>query len=176
MASPESEGGEPRSEIDPERSARELERLISRALRELPPDRAPAALETRVIARISGAATHRGPRARFTAWPIPARAAFVAATGACALLALAAGTWIASHLGPAQIGPLAASHLGGVSAFGGAVETFGRAVLAVYRSVPRDWLYGGFLAATGLYATLFGVLAAAYRTLIGATPREAHRP
>jgi hypothetical protein len=156
-------------------SSLELERLIGRALHELPPERAPRTLEARVLARIG----HGGPlpvvHARFVQWPLAARALFVTTAGLCAGLASVCGPWLASHLLTAAGSAHARVPIGGLRASTVSLVELARLVCRVYSAVPREWLYGGLLAAGALYAALFGLAAAAYRALAAPATDQVHR-
>ncbi|MGH8150358.1 MAG: hypothetical protein ACRETB_10360 [Steroidobacteraceae bacterium] len=149
----------------------ELEQLIGRALKEQPFERAPRALEARVLARIDGRAAH----SRFTAWPLAARAAFLLGTGVSAALLPLAWPWLASHLASVEAHALITDRLAGIRTSAGGLIAVARLLWRLCRAVPRDWLYESLLAATAVYALLFGLAAALYRTAGGAAAPEAHR-
>jgi hypothetical protein len=132
-----------------------LERLLDRTLRELPVQRAPTTLESRVLGELHRRASLPWWRHSFAHWPILARAVFVAACVASIRLAFLGGATAAAGIRSLswtrQIGALAAS---GVNL---------AALLA--RTAPPAWFYQGIAVCAVLYAVLFGLGAAAYRTL-----------
>ena len=132
-----------------------LERLLDRTLRELPVRRAPLTLESRVLDELHRRAVLPWWRRSFAHWPLLARAVFLAICGALIRLAFVGGATavagVRSLSWARQIGTLAAS--------GGNLA----ALLA--RTAPPSWLYEGIAACAVLYAVLFGLGAAAYRTL-----------
>ncbi|ACB74002.1 hypothetical protein [Opitutus terrae] len=145
------------------RSPEELENLIHQTLRALPERRAPRSLEGRVLAAIAARQALPWWKQSFRAWPIAVRGAFVVAS--CALVAALAFAWVL--YGPQNVDvsqtlarPLAL--LESVRGVGRALVDFGAILL---RHVPTLWLYGAIAAFIGLYVTLFGVGATAYRTL-----------
>jgi hypothetical protein len=137
---------------DPENK---LERRLDRTLRELPMRRAPATLETRVLGELHRRAALPWWRLSFTHWPLIARAVFVAICGVSIRLAFLGGATAAAGVRSLswarQVGTLADS--------GGSLA----ALLA--RTAPPLWLYEGIAVCGVLYAILFGLGAAAYRTL-----------
>jgi len=145
-----------------------LESAVDRALRAAPLRRAPASLEERVLREIGRRAQLPWWRQSFSRWPRLARAGFTVTCGSIVAAVLAAtGPW-------AQGGVWAAA--GAWSAGSALSLPWARSVLtlvdaarefeaALVRAVPPDWLYGAMAAGAVLYAALFGLGAAAYRTL-----------
>ncbi|HEY3849609.1 MAG TPA: hypothetical protein VGL87_01465 [Steroidobacteraceae bacterium] len=145
-----------------------LETLVRRALQEAPLRRAPPSLEPRVLRELGRRAALPWWRHSFARWPRLARAGFTVTCGSVVAAVLAA-TW-----------PWAS---GGASAGAGAwaggsplrlpwarsaltlVEVARELDAALVRVVPLEWLYGALAAGVILYAALFGLGAAAYRTL-----------
>jgi hypothetical protein len=138
-----------------------LEKLIDRVCREQPALGAPATLSARVIAEIERRAALPWWRQSFTHWPIPARAAFVAA---CAAL-----TWTSLSAPMARVfstvnEPLTWAYQTGASV--SLINTvFGRVGANLASSVSPLWLYGAGLGICGLYVLFAGLCAATYRTL-----------
>jgi hypothetical protein len=144
-------------------SEKKLEHWATDALGGLPPRRAPATLESRVLGELQRRAALPWWRVSFAHWPAAPRVAFVLV---CAAL-------------------VGATILGGVSAFVGTgsfneigrlVFSWAQPLLAVMSSagglaalllriIPPIWLYGGMALGVVLYVALFGLGAAAYRTL-----------
>ncbi|MBP9914109.1 MAG: hypothetical protein KBF26_11955 [Opitutaceae bacterium] len=138
-----------------------LEKLLHQTLRSLPDRRAPRSLETRVLAAIAAQQALPWWRQSFTHWPLAARGAFLVVTAllAAAIIALCfrttgelpAASWLA---GPAALWARVSAVCGGVSSF----------FAVVVRSIPALWLYGGLAFIATMYAALFGLGAAAYRS------------
>ena len=137
---------------DPEEA---LDRQFDRTLRRLPMRHAPPTLETRVLGEPKRRTALPWWRRNFAHWPPTARAAFLVICAASIRLALmgcaTAVAGVRSLSWARQIGMLAAS--------GGNLA----ALLA--RTAPPTWLYEGIAVCAVLYAVLFGLGAAVYRTL-----------
>jgi hypothetical protein len=132
-----------------------LERLLERTLHELPLRRAPPTLESRVLCELQRRAALPWWRRSFAHWPLPARAVFVVICGALIRLAFLGGA-------AAVAGALSLSwtrEIGVLMASGGNLATL------LARTLPVTWLYDGIAACAVLYAVLFGLGAAVYRTL-----------
>lgn len=153
----------------PEKSSREahLERLVHQTLRELPPRRAPRALEERVLAEVARRAALPWWRKSFLHWPLAARALFVVAALFVAKLAISGAVWVFSGLDMAQYRVLFATELGWLES----ARTVGHAISTsldvIGRNIPSLWLYGAVAFCAAAYAAVFGLGAAAYRALRG---------
>ena len=132
-----------------------LERLLDRTLRELPPRRAPPTLESRVFAELERRASLPWWRRNFAHWPRMARAAFLLICAGSAGLAVAgaaaAAADVRSLYWAREIGSLLASG--------------GNLVALLAGIAPPLWFYEGIAVCAVLYAALFGLGAALYRTL-----------
>jgi len=145
-----------------------LERLIHSTLRGLPPRRAPRTLEARVLAEIERRAAQPWWRKSFANWPLPARAVFVVASAGLVKVALMAVVWVMAGFDAARFRDAFSTQFAwmeSISAVGRALGDFGSATL---NSIPALWLYGGAAIVLALYMALFGLGAAAYRTLYAA--------
>ena len=132
-----------------------LQGLLERTLHELPLRRAPPTLESRVLCELQRRAALPWWRRSFAHWPLPARAVFVVICGALIRLAFLGGA-------AAVAGALSLSwarEIGVLMASGGNLATL------LARTLPVSWLYEGIAACAVLYAVLFGLGAAVYRTL-----------
>jgi len=146
--------------MTPDRPARGPEndrRMLRRLLRDLPPRRAPATLESRVLRELERRAALAWWRRGFAHWPLAARASFVVLCGALIGITLLGGS---SWTPPDAAAALSWSHpalaaLGSVGSAGG----------WIVRLLPDGWLVGMGAAMAALYAILFGLGAAAYSTL-----------
>ncbi len=154
-----------------------LERLIGRVLREQPLHRAPRTLEARVLSLVELRARHQRPGARSRVWRLAGWTGFVVSACLSSMLVLFAWGWLAVHLASARASPYITSLTAELRSTLGALWTAGELLMRLYAAIPRDWLYGGLLLTCMLYLTLFGLAAAAYRTLrAGSGATEAPPP
>ena len=161
----------------PEDRGQRLERLIQRALSELPQRRAPASLERRVIEAIEDRAgdTSRQEsgwresfrRGGFTSWPLTARAALIACCLASVVVVLLGLRALVSQIGMIAADPSIAGRLQALRQAGETAAAFGTLPARLIRMIPPDWL----LATAVLYVVLFALLAIGYSTLY-ATPER----
>ncbi len=152
-----------------------LERLMQRALSELPPSRAPATLERRVIeaieARAADASRQESPsnqsvrRGGFGSWPLTARAALLACCLASVIVVLLGLRELATRIATLAADPSIAGRLQALRGALEAVAAFAALPARLIRAIPPDWLLGGLLATAVLYAVLFALLAVGYSTL-----------
>jgi hypothetical protein len=132
-----------------------LERLLDRALRELPLRRAPLTLEARVFGELERRAALPWWRRSFAYWPLLARAVFLVIGGALIRLAFLGGATAVAGVRSLSW----ARELGAMTASAANLA----AMLA--HTVPPTWAYEGIAVCAALYAVLFGLGAAVYRTL-----------
>lgn len=140
------------------------ERLISDAVRDLPPRRAPAGLEARVMQEIQRRLELPWWRMSFVHWPVAARWLFITASGALiALVARLCGWMVGEAASGAALANSAAAnvHIPGAASLKAMFST----VSVLFDSLPLVWLYGGIAVIAATYVALFGIGAAAYRTL-----------
>jgi hypothetical protein len=140
---------------------RRLETAIDAALCELPLRPAPPSLELHVLEELSRRAALPWWRHSFAGWPGFARVGFVLMCVVLVGLALLGGVWAMKNLGSPALGALSmpwARHLFALVGVAGEVAS-------LVRIVPPDWVYEGLAASVVLYAALFGLGIAAYRTL-----------
>ncbi|MDP1580623.1 MAG: hypothetical protein Q8M02_10110 [Candidatus Didemnitutus sp.] len=144
---------------------KELEQFIHTQLRALPLRRAPRTLENRVLAAIEQRAAIAWWHKSWNFWPTPVRAIFAA------LMTLLAGSVMAGAYaltaGADTSAALAAvgDKLSVVVKLYHAAAWVADYVSFLIGSIPPLWLYGGLAFAAIMYAALFGLGAAAYRTL-----------
>ena len=141
-----------------EHREQQLERLIDKALRDQPMRRAPISLEARVMSELARRATAPWWQGSFAGWPVAARVLFLVVAVGFAKLGLEATSLIVTPLDP---GARSAALFAGVAWIPSLFTTIGNAL----RGLPSLWIYGGLTVLAMLYLTLFGVSAAAYRTL-----------
>ena len=149
--------------MSPHESDEALQRLLDRTLRELPPRRAPASLEARVFNELERRAALPWWRRSFMHWPAPARIAFLVISGALVTLVFAGGaTAVASLRTLLESGAPSFAWAHQIAAF---MVSAGNLITLLARTLPVTWLYQGIVGCAVLYAVLFGLGAAAYRTL-----------
>ena len=141
-----------------EQRDRRLERLIDKALRDQPLRRAPDSLEAKVMAEIARRAAAPWWQGSFAGWPVAARLLFLIASAGFAKLVLNATTLVVAPLDP---GARSAALFADVAW----IHSLFAAIGAAARALPSLWVYGALAVIAVLYLTLFGVSAAAYRTL-----------
>lgn len=144
----------------PSKNPQELEQFIDRTLRTLPDRRAPRSLESRVLAAIAAQQHLPWWRQSFVHWPLAARAAFLVFT---AVLAAAFVAMCLRFVGGAQPAALLTEPLEQLSLIPAVAGGLGDFFATVLRSFPSGWLYGALAFVGVMYATLFGLSAAAYR-------------
>jgi hypothetical protein len=136
----------------------QLESFIDRALRDQPLQRAPSDLESKVMAAIAHRAATPWWRSSFAHWPMAARVLFLVASAVFVKLGLDAATVVIGPIDPAARGAALFAELAWIHALFASIG-------AVLRSFPSSWIYFGLIVLGTLYLMLFGVSAAAYRTL-----------
>ena len=149
----------------PPRDERELEQFIGAVLHRQPLRQAPATLEARVLRELALRSARPWWLQGFGRWPWLARLLFLPLGVVFARLSLLAtdrvpALWHAVQ-GTAPAGTVRSS-LGVFESLGQALQTLGH-MLA--QGIPQTWIYGGAGIALFLYAALFGIGAAAFRTL-----------
>jgi hypothetical protein len=143
---------------NPNEQHQQLERFIDKALRDQPLRRAPVDLESKVLAEIARRAAAPWWQGSFSGWPVAARLLFIIASAGFITLVLKASALIIDPLNP---GGRSAALLADVAWIPSLFATIG----TVFRDLPSLWVYGAAAIVGALYLTLFGVSAAAYRTL-----------
>lgn len=146
-------------------SPEQLEQLVGRELRALPLRRAPRTLESRVMAALEHQAAIAWYHKSWAYWPAAFRAAFLAvATGVTG--AVMAGFYLGlNNVEQSAAAGQAVSRFDGLLRLGSALTGMIDFVSLVIRNIPPLWLYGGAAFAALMYATFFGLGAAAYRAL-----------
>ena len=144
--------------VNPNEREQQLERLIDKALRDQPSLRAPASLQDRVLAEIARRAVAPWWQGSFSGWPAVARVLFLVVSAGFVKLVLEASHLVA---GPIDSTARNSALFAEVSWIPGLFSSFGAAL----HGLPSLWVYGALGVLAVLYLTLFGVSAAAYRTL-----------
>ena len=150
----------------PPRDEQQLEQYIGSLLRRQPLRQAPASLESRVLGELALRASKPWWLQGFTRWPWVARLLFLPLGLGLVQLSFLATERLMSlwqALQRSSPGASAESGLQQLSNLSQAVQTLGNLVT---RGIPQVWIYGGAGLALLLYAALFGLGAAAFRTLV----------
>ena len=143
----------------------QLEKMVHTALRSLPNRRAPATLEARVRAAIEAQAAIPWWHKSYAYWPAPIRVAFLVLCAGLAGLLVFAGILLQTDFDSAQLNGTFAPVLDWGGRIVALVRGLADFIALVGRNIPTLWLYGTVAFVAGLYAMLFGLGAAAYRTL-----------
>jgi hypothetical protein len=144
-------------------SEQKLEQVLHQALRGLPPRRAPSNLEARVVNELARRAAMPWWRASFTNWPMAARVGFVLTCVALIAASILGG--VSAYLGDRPMSEALALVLSWVNPVLTLISSAGGVAAVLFRVIPPLWLWGGLGIGIFLYVTLFGLGAAAYRTL-----------
>ena len=128
--------------------------LLDQTLRELPLRRAPATLEPRVIGELQRRAALPWWRRSFAHWPLAAR---------CVFVVICAGLVLGALGGTAAVANV--HSLSWLREAGGLLMSLGYVAALLEPAALPSWIYGGIGVCAVLYAVLFGLGAAVYRTL-----------
>jgi len=141
----------------------DLEQTLHHALKNLPPRRAPGTLEARVLAELARRAALPWWRLSFAHWPAAPRAAFV-----LLCVGLVAGTFlggVSAFVGNGTLTQAAAMFLAWAQPLLAVISSAGGLIALLLRVIPPLWIYAGLALGVVSYVALFGLGAAAYRTL-----------
>jgi hypothetical protein len=144
-------------------SEQKLEQALNQALKGLPLRRAPSTLEARVVNELERRAALPWWRVGFAHWPVGPRIAFVLVCVALVGATILGG--LSAFVGVRSVNEVAAVVLHWVQPFLAVVSSVGGLAALLVRVIPPLWLYGGLSLGILLYVALFGLGAAAYRTL-----------
>jgi hypothetical protein len=143
----------------------ELEQFIHQSLRSLPLRPAPRSLESRVMAALEQRAMIPWYHKSWSYWPAAVRAAFLvvstSVTGAVVTAFYVGFNGIENSTAAAHAGERL-SFFTNIYHVAGWIANLGAQILG---SIPPLWLYGSVAFVALMYATFFGLGAAAYRTL-----------
>jgi len=140
-----------------------LQRLLDGALRELPLRRAPPTLEARVLGELERRSALSWWRRSFMHWPAAARVGFLVTCAVLAAVVFAGGATAVAAL--RSLIESNAPSLSWAHQVGSLMVSAGNLLMLLARSLPLAWLYQGIAVCAVLYAVLFGLGAAGYRTL-----------
>ena len=143
----------------------ELEKFIHQNLRALPPRRAPRTLEARVMAALEQRAAIAWYHQSWAYWPSAVRAGFLALATGVSGAAVTAFYLFSTGIDTAALGSAVAERFSSVLRVGSILAGVSEFIGLVVRNTPPLWLYGGAAFVAVMYATFFGLGAAAYRTL-----------
>jgi len=150
------------------------DRTLAHVLRNLPLRPAPAQLESRVLQQLDRRRTLAWWRRGFAHWPAPARAGFIAACIVLIGASLLDTPWYTLGTGVWQRAFSWA--LSWAYPAVGAVASTTTVSTRIVHALPANWLYAILAIAAALYAALFGLGVAAYRTLyLPSPPRQVIR-
>lgn len=144
-------------------SPEKLEQLVHHELRRLPPRKAPASLEARVLAAIEQQATVAWYHKSWSYWPAAVRAAFLGLATALSGIAMAAFYLMSQGAEASALTAATGERFAGILALFHFVRWTTTYVSDTIAGIPPLWLYGGLACIAALYATFFGLGAAAYR-------------
>jgi hypothetical protein len=144
-------------------SEQKLEQVLNQALQGLPSRRAPSTLESRVFKSLARRASLPWWRVSFVNWPAGARVAFVLICAALVAATILGG--VSAYLGDRSLNEASALVLGWVHPLLAVMSSAGGLASLLVRVIPPLWLYATLGLGILLYVTLFGLGAAAYRTL-----------
>jgi hypothetical protein len=149
-------------------SEQKIEQVLNRALKGLPPLRAPATLESRVVNELARRASLPWWRVSFANWPVAARVGFVLICAALVAATFLGG--VSAYLGDRPLSEVSALVLGWLHPLLAVMSSAGGLASLLLRVIPPLWLYGTLGFGILLYVALFGLGAAAYRTLYLRSP------
>lgn len=149
----------------PKKSSEHLERAIHQTLRALPARRAPRTLELRVLAELERLAALPWWKKSFAHWPLAARAVFLLISVALVKLAIMAAVWVMTGFDSAAYADALSAQFTWVQTGLSVTRSIWDVASNLFSLIPPLWLYGTAAVVAALYAALFGLGAAAYRTL-----------
>jgi len=150
-----------RQAFSPER----VEQLVHRELTALPLRRAPRTLESRVLAEIERRASVAWYHRSWSYWPAAVKSAFLALGTAVSGAAVLAFYFMGEETDTGALTAAAGERFSGVMALFRIARWMVSYTSDTFASIPPLWLYGSLAVIGFLYATFFGLGAAAYRTL-----------
>ena len=144
---------------------KELEQFIHATLRSLPDRKAPGTLEARVLAALEHRASIPWYHQSWSYWPSAVRAAFLAVASAISGAGVLAFYLLSQDVDAGAVAREAGSRFEWLTRLYNVGAWCVDFVNHVFASIPSLWIYGGLATFAALYATCFGIGAAAYRSL-----------
>ena len=142
-----------------------LEQLVHRELRSLPLRRAPQTLEARVLSAIEHQAAVAWYHKSWSYWPTAVRSAFLVVATAFSGGAIALFYFLSQGDSAQALTNAASERFATLAAVVHVFRWLTTYATQSIAGIPPLWLYGGLAVIAGLYATFFGLGAAAYRAL-----------
>jgi hypothetical protein len=143
----------------------QLEKFIHHELRALPPRQAPRSLQSRVLAAVEHQSVVAWYHKSWAHWPAAVRAAFLGFATALSGIAIAAFYFMSQGAEANTLAAAAGERFAGVAALFHVFRWMMNYASETIANIPPLWLYGSLAVIAGLYATFFGLGAAAYRAL-----------
>lgn len=142
-----------------------LEQAVHRTLRELPLRRAPHSLEQRVRAEIERRATLPWWRKSFVHWPVMARVGFIVLCAGLVNVAFMSSMWGTAGFDSTPLKHVFAAPIAWLENSLVVVRVIKDFFDIILRNIPAIWLYTGLVFFATMYATFFGLGAAALKAL-----------
>lgn len=146
-------------------SPEQLEQLVGRELRALPLRRAPRTLEARVMAALEHQAMVPWYHKSWSYWPAAIRSAFLVGAAGVTGTVMAAFYLVFTGAETSAFVAQAGARLSFLTKIYHTAVWVAEFTANVFSNIPPLWLYGGVALIAALYATFFGLGAAAYRAL-----------
>ena len=150
---------------DPSDRDARLERFVRQAVRDLPARPAPSRLEDRVLAELARRAALPWWRKSFAHWPVAARAVFLLVCVALAKGILTGSVWVMAGFDAGEWRAAFAAQFAGLENAVVILQALASCVDIITRNIPSLWVYGAVACVAAVYATVFGLGAAAYRAI-----------
>jgi hypothetical protein len=150
----------------PARDERQLEQSIGTLLSRQPLRQAPASLEGRVMRELAVRAAKPWWLQGFSRWPWAARVLFLPLGLGLVQLSFFTTARLTSLWQSVQTSAPANTAQSGLNMLGNLGQAAQMLANLVTREISPVWIYGGAALALFLYAALFGLGAAAFRTLV----------
>lgn len=142
-----------------------FEPLIDRTLRDLPLQSAPSDLQANVFAEIRRRAALPWWRRPFAQWPMSIRMAFVALCLGLANSSVALLRWLSAEPRSVELSDALSRPVTWLERLDSLMLGTQDFLVLLLRHLPTPLLYGALFTVALLYVALFGIGAAAYRTL-----------
>ncbi len=159
----------------PPRDERQLEQYLSSLLGRQPLRQAPASLEARVLRELALRAARPWWLQGFSRWPWIARLLFLPIGLGLVELSFLTTERLSSLWQSLQTSVPASTAQSGLRMLGNLSQAAQTLANMVSHQISPVWIYGGAALALFLYAALFGLGAAAFRTLL-VTPEPVRNP
>ena len=142
-----------------------FEHLIDHALRDLPLQSAPTDLQANVFAEIQRRAALPWWRRPFAQWPMSIRMVFLVLCLGLANFSVALLRWLSTEPRSVELSDVLSRPVTWLERVDGLMLGTQDFLALLLRHLPAPLLYGALFTVALLYVALFGIGAAAYRTL-----------